>query len=129
MTVTAVMGHVMDYDFNPMYSKWTSCDPFALFEAPIESKVKPDVKTVADNLKEEARGASMLMIWTDCDREGENIGAEIARICKQGNARITVRRARFSAIIAQCVQTSSFLFHPSFIHDALGRYTMLHNTL
>ena len=103
----------MDYDFNPMYSKWTSCDPFVLFDAPIESKVKQDAKTIADNLQKEARGAQMLMIWTDCDREGENIGAEIARLCRRGNANIQVRRARFSAIIAQYVNASlNFIFIP-----------------
>lgn len=102
-TVTAVMGHVMEYDFNAMYSKWTSCDPFALFEAPIECKVQPDLKSVAENLKSEAARAQTLMIWTDCDREGENIGAEIARICRGAKPNISVRRARFSAIIAQYV--------------------------
>ncbi|KAI0775801.1 DNA topoisomerase [Trametes elegans] len=100
-TVTAVTGHVMEYDFNAMYSKWTSCDPFALFEAPVECKIKSESKTIAENLKTEAKRAQMLMIWTDCDREGENIGAEIMNICKQANPNISVRRARFSAIIAQ----------------------------
>ena len=41
------------------------------------------------------------MIWTDCDREGENIGAEIANVCRGAKRDIIVRRARFSAIIAQ----------------------------
>ncbi|KAI0373951.1 prokaryotic type I DNA topoisomerase [Pilatotrama ljubarskyi] len=100
-TVTSVTGHVMEYDFNVMYSKWTSCDPFALFEAPVECKVKNDAKTIAQNLETEARRAQMVMIWTDCDREGENIGAEIAKICRKANPNISVRRARFSAIIAQ----------------------------
>ncbi|KAI0779452.1 DNA topoisomerase [Fomes fomentarius] len=100
-TVTSVTGHIMDYDFEAQYSKWTSCDPFALFDAHVECKVKDDAKTIADNLKSEAGRAQMLMIWTDCDREGENIGAEIAKICRRANANITVRRARFSAIIAQ----------------------------
>lgn len=102
-TVTSVTGHIMDYEFEAQYSKWTSCDPFALFDAHVECKVKDDAKTIADNLKSEAGRAQMLMIWTDCDREGENIGAEIAKICRRANANITVRRARFSAIIAQYV--------------------------
>ncbi|KAI0633210.1 DNA topoisomerase [Trametes polyzona] len=100
-TVTSVTGHVMEHDFNIMYSKWTSCDPFALFEAPVECRVRKDAETIATNLKTEARRAEMLMIWTDCDREGENIGAEIMKICRKANANIQVRRARFSAIIAQ----------------------------
>ena len=91
----------MEYDFNAMYSKWSSCDPFALFEAPVECKVKKDSSAIAENLKNEAMRSQMLMIWTDCDREGEKIGAEIAKICRSVNANISVKRARFSAIIAQ----------------------------
>lgn len=51
----------------------------------------------------EARGADMLMIWTDCDREGEHIGSEIVTVCRKAKRNIIVKRARFSAIIAQCV--------------------------
>lgn len=43
------------------------------------------------------------MIWTDCDREGENIGNEIVKVCKKSRSHIVVKRARFSAIIPQCV--------------------------
>lgn len=34
-TVTAVAGHLTSSDFGPEHRKWNSCDPFALFEAPI----------------------------------------------------------------------------------------------
>lgn len=40
----------------------------------------------------------MLIIWTDCDREGENIGFEIIDVCKAVNPRIEVKRAKFSEI-------------------------------
>lgn len=105
-TVTCVAGHILQYDFAESHRKWTSCDPFDLFEARIEKQVAPDKKAIADNLRSEARKAQQLMIWTDCDREGENIGSEIKRICRDANPRITVKRARFSAIIAQCVYSS-----------------------
>jgi DNA topoisomerase IA len=105
-TVTCVVGHILQYDFAESHRKWTSCDPFDLFEARIEKQIAPDKKAIADNLRSEARKAQQLMIWTDCDREGENIGSEIKRICLQANSRITVTRARFSAIIAQCVLVS-----------------------
>lgn len=52
------------------------------------------------NLQAEARKAKELIIWTDCDREGECIGAEIAEVCLSANARLVVKRARFSSIIA-----------------------------
>lgn len=102
-TVTSVTGHLLDHDFESAYSNWQSCDPFILFDAPILAKVKKGSETIARNLTQEARRVQVLMIWTDCDREGENIGAEIVGICRKAKANITVRRARFSAIIAQCV--------------------------
>ena len=37
-----------------------------------------------------------MFIWTDCDREGEHIGTEIRKHAKKGNARIVVKRAKFS---------------------------------
>lgn len=91
----------MEYDFGTAHRSWQSCDPFTLFDAPVEAKVASSAKTIEQNLMNEARRADTLMIWTDCDREGENIGAEVAKICRKANPRIRVNRARFSAIIAQ----------------------------
>jgi DNA topoisomerase III len=102
-TVTSVIGHLLDHDFEAAYSNWQSCDPFVLFDAQIVAKVKKDVETIARNLRSEATRANTLMIWTDCDREGENIGAEIAGVCRKARPGLVIRRARFSAIIAQCV--------------------------
>ena len=99
--MTAVRGHLMSHDFTDLHRKWYSCDPVALFDAPIVASVTSDLKNVERNLVQEARSAQRLMIWTDCDREGENIGAEIVEVCRRGNRDIIVQRARFSAIIAQ----------------------------
>lgn len=40
----------------------------------------------------------MLIIWTDCDREGEHIGSEIVEICRGANSRLDIYRARYSAV-------------------------------
>ncbi|KAG9102785.1 DNA topoisomerase [Ceratobasidium sp. 370] len=98
-TMTAVSGHLTEKDFGAALRSWHSCDPFQLFDAPIETRVSKDGERIERNLLNEARHAQMLMIWTDCDREGENIGAEIEAVCLRANARIRVKRARFSAII------------------------------
>lgn len=56
------------------------------------------MKDLETNLRAEARMAQMLVIWTDCDLEGENIGAEVAEICRSVNPRIIIKRAKFSVI-------------------------------
>ncbi|WFD35908.1 DNA topoisomerase [Malassezia cuniculi] len=63
------------------------------------TRVTQDAKQVAQNIAAEARKADMLMIWTDCDREGEHIGYEIAQHCRSVKPRIKVTRARFSSLI------------------------------
>ncbi|EIM82961.1 prokaryotic type I DNA topoisomerase [Stereum hirsutum FP-91666 SS1] len=106
-TVTCVAGHLMEYDFHDTHRKWQSCDPIALFDAPIESKTAKDKTAIAQNISNEARRADQLMIWTDCDREGENIGWEIMVTAQKTNRNIIVKRARFSAIIAQQIHNAA----------------------
>ncbi|KAG7098452.1 hypothetical protein E1B28_000402 [Marasmius oreades] len=100
-TVTAVAGHLTDLDFPETHRKWHSCDPIDLFYAPVLVEVKKENKSMETNIFNEAKKASMLMIWTDCDREGEHIGSEIANVARRARAGIVVKRARFSAIVAQ----------------------------
>jgi DNA topoisomerase III len=108
-TVTSVSGHLMEHDFDGTYRSWDSCDPFVLFEAPIVSRIPQDYRTVEKNLIDEARRSDTLMIWTDCDREGEHIGTEIVNVCRKAKANISVKRARFSAIIPQYVPPDLYM--------------------
>jgi DNA topoisomerase-3 len=57
-----------------------------------------DKKAVARNIETQARYSQILFIWTDCDREGEHIGAEVRDIALKVNSNIQVWRARFSNI-------------------------------
>ena len=100
--MTSVLGHLLSHDFTGQYKNWRSCDPSALFEAQIETYVEDKAKPIAKNIEQQARYSQILYIWTDCDREGENIGAEIRDTALKGNNRLrdngkTVR-ARFSNI-------------------------------
>ncbi|KAH7920702.1 prokaryotic type I DNA topoisomerase [Leucogyrophana mollusca] len=106
-TVTSVSGHLLAHDFPNEYRTWNSCDPLSLFDAPIHTVVPEDKKSIERNLMAEARRADTLMIWTDCDREGENIGNEIVKVCRKAKPRIVVKRARFSAIIAQQIHRAA----------------------
>ncbi|KAF2005044.1 DNA topoisomerase III [Amniculicola lignicola CBS 123094] len=102
VTMTSVLGHLLNHEFEPRYKNWTSCDPSVLFDARIEVFVRSNSKSIADNIKRHARRADVLYIWTDCDREGEHIGAEIRSVAAQSNQSLgriggTVR-AHFSNI-------------------------------
>ncbi|KAJ2291000.1 DNA topoisomerase, partial [Coemansia sp. RSA 2706] len=88
VTMTSVSGHVAEVDFPLNARRWHSCDPAHLFTSPVVREVNEQAKAVARNLELESRTATHLYIWTDCDREGESIGNDIAEICRKVNARI-----------------------------------------
>ncbi|KAJ5628925.1 hypothetical protein N7490_011153 [Penicillium lividum] len=96
VTMTSVIGHLTGLDFERQYKGWTSCPPGALFEAPVNEDVDKDKLPIAENIRNQARYSQALFIWTDCDREGEHIGSEVRNQAKSGNARIEVKRAKFS---------------------------------
>lgn len=94
--MTSVLGHLTSLDFDQRYRSWMSCPPSQLFDATTQITIAKDKQSIANNIQAKARGASILFIWTDCDREGEHIGGEVRDQAKKGNSRIVVKRARFS---------------------------------
>jgi len=103
--MTSVAGHLQSQDFEDRYRSWSSCPPEALFEANIITYVEKSREPIERNIKQHARHAKALFIWTDCDREGEHIGSEIRKVAQSVNNRLTapgsVMRARFSNIERQ----------------------------
>lgn len=96
VVMTSVLGHLTGLDFDARYKPWRACRPSDLFEAPTQVTVDTDKKPIAKNIQTQARYARTLFIWTDCDREGEHIGTEVANEAKKGNPNIIIKRARFS---------------------------------
>jgi len=95
---TSVSGHLKAIDFPPNMKSWANV-PFNLcFTAPVVTFVPEGMKTIEQQLIMESRQAQVLIIWTDCDREGENIGAEVIDVCRRANPRLDIWRARFSEI-------------------------------
>lgn len=103
--VTSTTGHMFSLDFPPSYNDQTKVDPIELFDAP--TLLFEDARArMSEHLRAEAHGCIALVLWLDCDREGENICFEVLRTCQphllptqfpgafQGN----IFRARFSSL-------------------------------
>ena len=103
MTMTSVSGHLMGMEFPAGYRAWHSCQPLALFTAPVEKKVSSDMDNIRRTLEREVRKCHALIVWTDCDREGENIGFEVIEVCQRIKPNIDIYRARFSEITAASI--------------------------
>ncbi|TXG74852.1 hypothetical protein ES288_1Z004400v1 [Gossypium darwinii] len=99
MLFTSVTGHLMELEFEDRFRKWHSCDPLDLYHAPVRKFVPEDKLDIKRTLEEEARRCQWLVLWLDCDREGENIAFEVIDVCRAVNRHLTIRRARFSALI------------------------------
>jgi DNA topoisomerase III len=111
--VTSVAGHVFSVDFPEKYQSWDSVDPAELFHAPIVRK--PCKGSVVKHLQDEAKGCDFIVLWLDCDREGENISFEVLDCCMHnmksssvasgdGSNFDRVYRAYFSAINPSDIQ-------------------------
>ncbi|KHJ32120.1 putative dna topoisomerase iii [Erysiphe necator] len=96
--MTSVSGHLTEARFPDDYKNWEYPPPESLFDAPVRVVIDASKKSIATNITQNSRGAKVLFIWTDCDREGEHIGGEIRTEALKGNANLLIWRARFSNI-------------------------------
>ena len=106
--VTSVVGHIFSTDFPAQYQNWDAVNPADLFDAPIIST--PEGKGgIIKHLEREASGMDYLVLWLDCDREGENICFEVIRCVSKHMKKgptlgRNILRARFSAVTAKDIE-------------------------
>ncbi|GAW82104.1 DNA topoisomerase 3 [Plasmodium gonderi] len=98
MYVTSVTGHLTEQKFDDKYRNWNNTDPQELFDAQITVYIEKDKKTIENNLKKFSKCCHMLILWLDCDREGEHICFEVINTCFVTNKEIKIHRAQFSAV-------------------------------
>uniref|UniRef100_A0A671WB65 DNA topoisomerase n=1 Tax=Sparus aurata TaxID=8175 RepID=A0A671WB65_SPAAU len=104
VTMTSVSGHLLGLEFKAPFQKWHSCNPVLLFDAEVEKYCPDNMMQIKRTLEREARQCQALVIWTDCDREGENIGFEIIDVCKAVRPNLQVFRAKFSEITPNSIR-------------------------
>ena len=73
--MTSVAGHVFEVDFPDALQDWDACDPSELFDAPLMRR--PTKAAVVTGLRQAGIGCDYLVLFLDCDREGEAIAFEV----------------------------------------------------
>ena len=100
---TSVCGHLTSVDFPAKYNNWDNTDPLELFDAEVLNKEANPNLRLMKHLESEAKTSTHIVLWLDCDKEGENICFEIldaiSRVFRISfNRPQTVFRAKFSSI-------------------------------
>ncbi|XP_071403367.1 DNA topoisomerase 3-alpha [Centroberyx affinis] len=104
VSMTSVSGHLLGLEFKAPFQKWHSCNPVLLFDAEVEKYCPDNMVQIKRSLEKEVRQCQALVIWTDCDREGENIGFEVIDVCKAVKPNLQVFRAKFSEITPNSIR-------------------------
>ena len=100
-TVTSVTGHLMASEFAEPHNKWHACAPRDLLRedvSSVEFRVADDKLPLKQQLEQEARQNDWLVLWLDCDREGEAIAYEVVDVCRKKKASLDLYRAVFSSV-------------------------------
>lgn len=116
--VTSVAGHVFNRDFPQGFQDWRM-DPVDLFDAPTVRKLDKSSRPVANHLATVSRQMDFMVLWLDCDKEGENICFEVLDVCKKNIPRSRLQRvyrAKFSSIAEKdiCLAYNSLHYEPNF---------------
>ncbi len=101
--VIGLKGHVLDIDFEKNFKDWKT-DLIGLIHSKLVKIRKQEA--IIRKLEELGKKADELIIATDYDREGENIGVEAIEIVKSVNNKVKIKRAIFSAITEEDIKKS-----------------------
>lgn len=107
--VTSVSGHIMQYSFLQDQEQWSFDSIEDLFEAKVVRQPAEYAGKVIENLKAASRDIQTLILWLDCDREGEAIAFDVIEQCLQAaeaGDSVDIHRAHFSALTLNDINTA-----------------------
>ena len=102
MIFTSVAGHLLNYHYGNEYHQWEMSTLKEMFNGNLYKSITSNAKILTENLISLANeyNIDVLILWLDCDREGENISFEVIDVIKNGYKKknFIIYRARYSAI-------------------------------
>mmetsp|Transcript_10586 Transcript_10586/g.17775 ORF Transcript_10586/g.17775 Transcript_10586/m.17775 type:complete len:161 (+) Transcript_10586:27-509(+) len=101
LRVTSVLGHIMGLKYPDSCKDWNRTNIEDLFHIQMEKNPIDSSKQVVKSLQFYSKDIDSLVLWLDCDREGEAIAFDIIDVCRESvrrNAQLDIYRAHFSAL-------------------------------
>ncbi|MCQ2817944.1 MAG: DNA topoisomerase, partial [archaeon] len=108
MVFTSVRGHIMHYEFGGNNTRWDLATNKDLYSADILHMYNPKIEDLKSNIESAVRDYSIdtLILWLDCDREGENIAFEVIELVTKVKPNVNILRAHFSALTQRDMQNA-----------------------
>ena len=102
--VVGLRGHIVELDYPKELSEWTLTGlPKLLETAPLKRVTETGIVAALQAI---VREFDRVIIATDFDREGELIGLECLELLQKVHPRIEVKRARYSALTRDAIESS-----------------------
>ena len=102
--VVGLRGHIVELDYPKEFSEWTLAGlPKLLETRPLKRVTETGIVAALQSI---VREFDRVIIATDFDREGELIGLECLELLQRVHPRIEVKRARYSALTRDVIETS-----------------------
>jgi len=102
--IVPLRGHIMDVDFPKHLAPWIGTDLVKLTNAEILYNGKE--KQIISFIKKHSKDFDRVIFATDSDREGESIALEALTCLREKNPKIKIKRANFSAITKEEINTA-----------------------
>ncbi|MGA3021342.1 MAG: DNA topoisomerase I [Thermoplasmata archaeon] len=102
--VVGLRGHIVELDYPKEFSEWTLTGlPKLLETRPLKRVTETGIVAALQSI---VREFDRVIIATDFDREGELIGLECLELLQRVHPGIEVKRARYSALTRDAIETS-----------------------
>ena len=88
LRVTSVTGHFLNFEYPESHKLWELDTIENLFSIKLLRNPTEFAANTVKNLKFQSKDVDQLILWLDCDREGESIAYDVIDLCSSHNKKI-----------------------------------------